>query len=175
MINKMINFSKTILLGSFILFFLTGCILNNPYRASERGKNFFYTNFSEPPKHLDPAISYSSNEYALIGQIYEPPLQYHYLNRPYELIPSTLEELPVPQYYDRDGNRLPQDVSPEKVHRTVYELRIKKGIFYQKHPAFAKDSEEKFIYHNLEEKDVKGIMQIKDFPLTGTRELVSDD
>lgn len=177
MIRKkvVIRYQLSIIHTLLSLLLLSGCILNNPYRTSERGKNIFYTTFSEPPKHLDPAISYSSNEYVLIGQIYEPPLQYHYLKRPYELIPLTLEDVPVPQYYDRDGNRLPQDVSPEKVYRTIYELRIKKGILYQEHPAFARDEEGKFLYHNLTEKDVKGIREIKDFPVTSTRELVADD
>lgn len=157
------------------LFLLAGCILNNPYRSSDSGKNIFYTTFSEPPKHLDPAISYSSNEYVLIGQIYEPPLQYHYLKRPFELIPLTLESVPHPQYFDKKGQRLPQNVSPDKVHRTVYELRIKKGIMYQPHPAFARDEEGELLYYNLIENDVKGMSEIKHFQKTGTRELLVDD
>ncbi|MFQ5900426.1 MAG: ABC transporter substrate-binding protein [Thermodesulfobacteriota bacterium] len=159
----------------FSLFLLWGCVINNPYRSSESGESIFYTTFSEPPKHLDPAISYSSNENVFLGQIYEPPLQYHYLKRPYELIPSTLEDVPVPHYFDENGNKLSQDVSPEKVYRTVYELHIKKGILYQEHPAFAKDKNGKLLYHNLTQMDVKGITEIKGFPLTGTRELVADD
>ena len=48
--------------------------------------------FSTPPSPSAPSISipvqsYSSNEIVFIAQIYEPPLQYHYLKRPYELIP----------------------------------------------------------------------------------------
>ena len=30
----------------------------------------------------------------MIGQIYEPPLQYNYLKRPYELEPLTLTQMP---------------------------------------------------------------------------------
>ena len=52
--------------------------LNNPYPVEEDNKNIYYDTFSERPKHLDPALSYSSNEYVFLGQIYEPPLQYHF-------------------------------------------------------------------------------------------------
>ena len=61
---------------------------NNPYPAKDAGKNILYSAFAERPKHLDPVQSYSSNEILLTAQIYEPPLQYHYLKRPYTLIPS---------------------------------------------------------------------------------------
>src|SRR5574338_373288 len=64
-----------------------GQIWNNPYPASQAGANILYSAFTERPKHLDPVQSYASNEYTFIAQIYQPPLQYHYLKRPYELIP----------------------------------------------------------------------------------------
>ncbi|MHB8167037.1 MAG: ABC transporter substrate-binding protein, partial [Sulfuricella sp.] len=54
---------------------------NSPYPAADEGKNITYSAFSERPKHLDPAQSYASNEIIFTGQIYEPPLQYHYLKR----------------------------------------------------------------------------------------------
>ena len=175
-IYKMMQPYKKILFLLFIsLFFLSGCILNSPYRSSESGENIFYTTFSEPPKHLDPAISYSANEFVYIAQIYEPPLQYHYLKRPFELIPLTLENVPVPQYFDNNGERLPQNASPDKIHKTVYELRIKKGVMYQPHPAFARDKEGERLYHNLSKNDVKDVSEIKHFQKTGTRELVADD
>ncbi len=61
--------------------------LNNPYPKEEGTLAVLYESFSERPKHLDPAVAYSSNEYAFIAQIYEPPFQYHYLKRPYQLSP----------------------------------------------------------------------------------------
>ena len=62
---------------------LAGCgrVWNDPYPAEDRGKNIYYTFFIERPRHFDPAQSYTSDEYDVIQQIYEPPLQYHYLNR----------------------------------------------------------------------------------------------
>ena len=67
---------------------------NNPYPADESGLNISYAPFSGRPKHLDPAQSYSSNEIAFTAQIYEPPLQYHFLKRPYQLIPLTTTAIP---------------------------------------------------------------------------------
>ncbi|MEE8423061.1 MAG: ABC transporter substrate-binding protein [Thermodesulfobacteriota bacterium] len=174
-INKVKSLKFFVFIITLSLLVISGCILNSPYRSSESGKNVFYTTFSEPPKHLDPAISYSSNEYVFIGQIYEPPLQYHYLKRPFELIPLTLEDVPSPQYFDKKGNRLPQNITPDKVHRTVYELRIKKGIMYQPHPAFARSKEGERLYHKLSENDVEDVKEIKHFQETGTRELIADD
>ncbi|MBI5598247.1 MAG: ABC transporter substrate-binding protein [Deltaproteobacteria bacterium] len=154
---------------------ILGCTPNNPYRESERLKNIFYSSFDEPPKHLDPARSYSSNEYELLAQIYEPPLQYHYLERPYRLIPLSAGAVPEPVYLDRGGKKLPEDASPEKVYRAIYEIRIKKGVMYQDHPAFAKGPDGKPLYRGLTEKDLRRIDEIRDFPVTGTRELTADD
>ena len=153
----------------------TGCISNNPYPASEHTQEIYYSTFSEEPKHLDPAISYSSGEYRFIQQIYEPPLQYHYLKRPYQLIPLTAESVPKPRYFDAEGNPLPADVSPEQVATAVYDIRIRSGIQYQPHPCFAKDAAGNFRYHTLTPEDAKGIYEVRDFPETDTRELVAAD
>ena len=152
-----------------------GCIPNNPYPASEHTQEIYYSTFSEEPKHLDPAVSYSSGEYRFIQQIYEPPLQYHYLKRPYQLIPLTVEFVPQPRYFDSEGNPLPADVHPEQVAKAVYEIRIRPGIQYQPHPCFAKDAEGNFRYHTLTTDDVKEIYEVRDFPETGSRELIAAD
>lgn len=149
--------------------------LNSPYNRQESGKNILYSSFSERPKHLDPVRSYSSNEYAIIAQIYEPPFQYHYLKRPYELVPLTATEVPRPLYYDRDGKRLPPDASDEIVAKAVYVIKVKPGIQFQEHPAFAKDRDGNYLYHNLSYKDMDSIFELKDFPQTGSRVLTSDD
>ncbi len=158
-----------------LLIFTAGCRLNDPYRSTERGKNIFYTTFNEPPKHLDPARSYSSDEYSFLAQIYEPPLQYHYLIRPYRLVPLTAESVPAPLYYDSLGKRLPENADPELVYRAVYEIKIKPGIKYQPHPAFAKGPDGAPLYSKLTGAALSGIDGIDDFPEKGTREVVSDD
>ena len=90
---------------------LTGCgqSWNDPYPAADAGRNILYSAFTERPKHLDPAQSYTEDEIAFTAQIYEPPLQYHYLKRPYELVPATLTQVPVPRFYDAQGRALPAD------------------------------------------------------------------
>jgi len=154
---------------------VTGCVPNNPYPPSEQGENIYYSTFDEEPKHLDPAISYSSDEYTFLGQIYEPPLAYHYLKRPYQLIPLTAEHVPSPLYFDEQGNSLPSDAAEELVAKAVYEIRIKPGIMYQEHPCFAKDENENFIYHSLKDQDMSGIYEVRHFPKTGSRELLAAD
>ncbi len=70
---------------------LVGCggAWNDPYPAADGGRNILYTAFTDRPKHLDPVQSYSEDEITFTAQIYEPPLQYHYLKRPYEVIAAT--------------------------------------------------------------------------------------
>ena len=66
-----------------VLFGQVSCTPNHPYSKSERAQPIFYSVYTEPPKHLDPAISYSSDEYAFLELVYEPSFQYHFLKRPY--------------------------------------------------------------------------------------------
>ncbi|MGE3481138.1 MAG: ABC transporter substrate-binding protein [Gammaproteobacteria bacterium] len=148
---------------------------NNPYPAAEAGANIVYSSFEERPKHLDPARSYSSNEVTFTGQIYEPPLQYHYLKRPYTLIPLTAEGVPVPQYLDREGRPLPADAPDADVAYSVYEIRIRPGILYQPHPAFARDEDGNPVYRDLSSRDLADVHSMADFARTGTRELVAAD
>ena len=148
---------------------------NNPYPGSETHANVLYSAFSERPKHLDPARSYSSNEVEFTGQIYEPPLQYHFLKRPYTLIPLTVEAVPKPQYLDAAGKALPDDAPAAAIAETVYEIRVRPGIRYQPHPAFAQDAAGHYRYHALTPSEVAGKYRIGDFEHTGTRELVAAD
>ena len=158
------------------LAFLVSCgVPNNPYPQSEQDEEIYYSTFDEEPKHFDPAVSYSSDEYAFIQQIYEPPLRYHYLKRPYELIPLTAEAVPQPQYYDADGKQLSSNAPAASVARAVYEIRIRPGIMYQPHPCFAKTEKGVLRYHDLKKADVKGFTGINDFSMTGTRELIAAD
>ena len=107
------------------------------------------------PKHLDPVQSYTVDESLFTRQILEPPLQYHYLKRPYELITLTAAELPKPK--EIEGGKF-----------TVYEIRIRPGIRYQPHPAFVEEN------HALSAERIKKLKAPYDLPL-GTRELVAED
>ena len=148
---------------------------NDPYPRGQAGQNLFYSSFDERPKHLDPARSYSSNEYAFLAQIYEPPLQYHLLLRPYRLVPLSAAEVPVPQYFDRDGNPLPVDAATEAIAYSDYLIRIRPGVRFQPHPGFARDAQGALRYHALTPADLDGINRLSDFPETGSRELTAQD
>ena len=93
--------------------------------------------FTDRPKHLDPVQSYSEDEATFLYQIVEPPLQYHYLKRPYVLEPATSDGMPRLRRLDANGRELPATADPAKVVSTVVEVRIRPGILYQPHPAFA--------------------------------------
>ena len=150
-------------------------IFNNPHKALEYNANIRYAAFAERPKTLDPARSYSHNESLFTAQIYEPPLQYHYLKRPYTLIPLIAESLPGVKYIDSNRRILSSAADPNKIVYSVYDIQIKPGIFYQPHPAFAKNPDGSYYYHHLTTEDLRSIYQISDFRQTGTRELVADD
>jgi ABC-type transport system substrate-binding protein len=158
---------------SFI--FLAGCgqAWNDPYPASDAGRNILYTAFTDRPKHLDPAQSYTEDEITFTAQIYEPALQYHYLKRPYQLIPSTVEQVPQARYFDAQGRELAADAPAELIAESLYELKLKKGIRFQPHPAFAMNryGQPEYLGKNIAD----GRQKIADFPQTGTRELVADD
>ncbi len=148
---------------------------NNPYPDSDANSNIYYDTFSERPKHLDPVSSYSANEYVFLGQVYEPPLQYHFLKRPYELVPLTAEQVPVASYYDAEGNLLADDAEPDVIHRAVYRISIKPGIRYQPHPAFAKSADGNYLYHDLNPRKLEDIHALSDFNSAGSRELTAQD
>ncbi|MBK1718807.1 ABC transporter substrate-binding protein [Thiocystis violacea] len=157
---------------------LAGCgesTWNDPYPASDAGSNIYYSSFDERPKHLDPARSYSSNEYAFLAQIYEPPLQYHFLLKPYRLVPLSAAEVPTPRYFDAMGNLLPDDAPASEIDRSDYLIRIRPGIRFQPHPAFAQTSDGRYRYHDLSAADLSGINRLADFSEVGARELTAED
>ena len=148
---------------------------NNPYPVSDRNANILYSSFFDRPKHLDPVQSYSENEYAFIANIYMPPLQYHYLKRPYELVPFASDGMPVARYFDGQDRELPDDAPASQIAYTVYEIRIRPGFKYQPHPAFALGPDGKPPYARLTPEQVQGIRTLGDFAQTGTREVVAAD
>ena len=148
---------------------------NDPYPESERGQNILYSVFSERPKHLDPARSYSSNEVVFTGQIYEPPLQYQYLKRPYTLEPLTAQAMPDVAYFDAQGQALPADAAPERIAYSDFLIRIKPGINYQPHPAFAQDAQGNYFNHTLSAAQIAALQAPTDLPQETKRELTADD
>jgi oligopeptide transport system substrate-binding protein len=148
---------------------------NNPYPAAQSGQNIFYSTFSERPKHLDPVQSYSENEYLFIAQIYTPPLQYQYLKRPYELIPFAAESVPQPRYFDAQDRELAKDANAGDIAYSLYEIKIKAGMHYQPHPAFALNPSGQPRFLALSEADLSEVHELRDFKDTGSREVVAQD
>lgn len=157
---------------------LTGCefnAINSPYPGEQAKQNILYSSFTLRPKHLDPARSYSANESSFTGQIYEPPLQYHYLKRPYELIPLTATSLPTVVYLDAAGKPLSSQDETADVVYSVYTITIKPNIRFQPHPAFAKKADGDFLYHHLEPQQLESISTLSDFEVRSSRELTAAD
>ena len=152
-----------------------GGLWNNPYPAADEGKSIFYTAFTERPKHLDPAQAYSENEYEFLAQIYAPPLQYHYLKRPYQLVPLAASIMPTVRYWDKQHRPLPDTATAEQIAYSVYEIHIKPNMRYQPHPAFARDAAGKPEYDHLTSHDLRDIHALSDFPHSGTRIVTAAD
>ncbi len=173
--NKQLIISFLIfLLFSFSLSSCSDNSWNDPYPVSDANKKVFYSSFGERPKHLDPARSYSSNEWSFISQIYEPPLQYHYLKRPYSLVPLTAASMPKITFYDKDGKVISDKSINKEIGFTDYEINIKPGVKYQPHPAFAKLNN-RSRYWPIKKSQLQTKFSLADFRYTGTRELIADD
>lgn len=169
---------KVVARAALALALLAGCTRsewNNPYSADESGRNILYSSFSERPKHLDPVQSYSANEYEFIANIYQPPYQYHYLKRPYALVPFGATGMPQVAYYDRAGRALADNADAAAVAYSEYTISIKQGVLYQPHPALAVDTGGKPLYHSLARSEIESRHTLADFKERGTRELIAAD
>jgi oligopeptide transport system substrate-binding protein len=162
---------------------LTACdggLWNNPYPASDNGRgdqalSVYYSVFTERPKHLDPAQAYSENEYIFLSQIYQPPLQYHYLTRPYTLIPQAASEMPKVIYLDKNNRALPDNAPAERVAYSLYEIHLKANLKYQPHPAFARDAQGQLEYHGMSKAEISRRYTLNDFRHSGTRGVTAAD
>ena len=172
-----IKSSWSVMLG-LVALALTGCgesAWNTPYPAADAQATVYYSSFAERPKHLDPARSYSADEYAFLAQIYEPPLQYHFLLRPYRLVPLSAAAVPEPRYLDAAGQSLPNDAPVAAIAYSDYVIHVQPGIQFQPHPALARTDDGHYRYHTLHSDDLAAIQRLTDFTATGTRELTAAD
>jgi ABC-type transport system substrate-binding protein len=76
---------------------------------------------------------------------------------------------------DAAGKQLPDNAPASSVSYSLYQIRIRPGIRYQPHPAFARNDKGQLIYTNLRPPDLEGITSLKDFKHQGTRELIAED
>ncbi len=103
------------LIATLSLLMLFSCAKKN----DDSKVSTLYLESSAKIKGMDPI--YSSDTYSTrqVGRIYEGLLQFHYLKRPYKLIPALAESLPT---VSKDG--------------LIYTFKIKKGIMFQDDKAF---------------------------------------
>ncbi|WP_295421186.1 ABC transporter substrate-binding protein [Sulfurovum sp.] len=168
-----IKYIRILLLLCMVMVPNHAMVWNSPHDSKKVKTDTLFSSFSLPPKRLDPVVSYSSNEWAIIGQVYEPPLQYNYLKRPYELEPLTLTEMPTIRYLDKEGNTV--DEHSDKVMFSEYRLDLRKDIKYQNHPCFVKDAEGRLLYGALSYEQLKSVDSLDDLKQTATRHLVAAD
>ncbi|WP_241521282.1 ABC transporter substrate-binding protein [Kineobactrum sediminis] len=156
---------------------LAGCSegpWNNPNPPSPEGKVTYQSVMSPaPPKHLDPAVSYASDESLFLMQIYEPPMGYHFLKRPYELIPLGVESFPTITYLNAEGESVEPDSADVAFSR--YHLSVREDARYQPHPAFVTDAEGDALYLFTDPEQGREYGQIGDFPLTDSRPVRAND
>ena len=151
-------------------------ITNSPHALGAEKTNTFFSAFQErSPKYLDSTASYALDETPYTYSIYEPPYRFHYLKRPYEIVPRTAEAVALPKFFDKAGKPLADDAPGELVAEAVYDIRIRKGILYAPHPAFAKGADGKYLYHALGPGELDDKRTPLDFPHKGTRELTAHD
>src|SRR5262249_32489961 len=99
-----------------------GCT-NDPYPDADRGEKVLYSSYSEPPKTLDPAVAYTTAEHVITGNVYDTLLEYHYLDRPYRLIPRLAEALPEVTQSPQGGQS--------------YRFHIRRGVQFHADPCFS--------------------------------------
>jgi ABC-type transport system substrate-binding protein len=95
---------------------------NDPYPEADEAERVFYTSFPGPPRTLDPAVAYSTLDHMVTGPVYGTLLEYHYLERPFRLIPSLVESVPEPE--------------PQPDGRVAYRFRLQEGLRFQDDPCF---------------------------------------
>ena len=108
---------------------LAACVIaslacsNDPYPSADANAHVLYMPYPEAPKTLDPQVAYSVYDHEVLSNVYETPLEYHYLKRPYELIPGLVTAVPEPRALG-DG-------------RVVYTFKLRRGVRFASDPCFA--------------------------------------
>lgn len=156
---------------------LSGCgqpPWNDPNPPTPAGEMVYQSVMSPtPPKHLDPSISYASDESLFIMQIYEPPMGYHFLKRPYELEPVSLASFPRVDFLNAAGDIVQQGDTDLAYSR--YTLTLRDDLHYQPHPAFALDDAGKPRYVFTSAEQGAEYQQVPDFPNMGDRPVIAED
>lgn len=110
-------------IATWIALVLVASCTNNPYPDEDDAQKVYYTRFATPPKTLDPQVSYASSDQDVLANVYETLLEYHYLKRPYTLIPGLAATVPEP--------------NPQSDGSVRYRFEVRRGVRYADDPCFA--------------------------------------
>lgn len=116
-------FVLTALLAALLTAALGACT-NNPYPDADEQARVLYLAYPVAPKTLDPQVAYSTVDHLITGAVFDTLLEYHYIDRPYRLIPALAEALPTAEA-GTDGG-------------VVYRFRLRDGALYQDDACFAR-------------------------------------
>jgi ABC-type transport system substrate-binding protein len=118
----------SVVVGAVGLVVLASSCSNTPYPGvdSEEGKSY-YSAFREPPKNLDPQVSYTTADGAFLTLCYERLLGYRYLERPVELISELAVRVPEPETLTN---------SVGAVVGVRYQFEIHPGVHFIDDPCF---------------------------------------
>ena len=108
--------------GALVVLALGGCT-NDPYPSADALERILYQPFDDPPKTLDPQVAYSVVDHMVIGYVYDTLLGYHYLKRPFTLIPGMAEQVPEARELE-DG-------------RVAYRFRLRPGLLFHEDACFS--------------------------------------
>ena len=115
--------SSRILLAILAFLIVGAACTNDPYPGADNNRKILYSSFSEAPKSLDPAVAYNVSAHRITGNVYDTLIEFHYLKRPYVLIPGLATSVPKAERL-ADG-------------RTAYTFKLRKGLLFQNDPSFA--------------------------------------
>lgn len=102
-----------IFLGLLFICGVSFLVIKSKSRKPNEKISIAVSNFN---KTLDPAIAFNDDSLLVLGQSLESLYQYHYLKRPFEVIPALASGLPQ---ISADG--------------LTYTIKIKDGVFYHPH------------------------------------------
>jgi oligopeptide transport system substrate-binding protein len=125
-----------------------GACGNDPYPGAETDRKIVYIAIAEAPKTLDPQVAYSTADHAVTGAVYDRLLDYHYLERPYRLIPGLAREVPTPD--------------PRPNGHVVYRFDLRDDLRFADDPCFALGGEGRTSRQVLAADVVFSLMRIAD-------------
>ena len=96
---------------------------NSPYTDDVPGEKVIYGVFQDAPRRLDPAEAYDVVAHRLTGLVNDKLLDYHYLKRPFTLIPSLALEVPKAELQPGGG--------------VIYRFRMRRGVGFGEDECFA--------------------------------------